>query len=43
MEFNKNYSLKDGNNLFLDIKLDNLFNQKENGVGKVMGVDPGRQ
>ena len=41
MEFNKNYSLKDGNNLFLDIKLDNLFNQKENGFFIELGANNG--
>lgn len=32
MEFNKNYSLRDSNNQFLDNKIDELFEKKQNGV-----------
>ena len=31
MEYNKNYSLRDSNNEYIDNKLDNLFEQKTNG------------
>lgn len=41
MEFNKNYSLCDCNNVFLDSKLDELFGQKENGFFIELGANNG--
>lgn len=41
MEFNKNYSLMDSNNEFLDNKLDNLFEKKQNGFFIELGANNG--
>lgn len=41
MEFNTNYSLKDGDGNFLDNKLDKIFKQKNNGVFVELGAHNG--
>lgn len=41
MEFNKNYSLCDSNNKFLDNKLDELFEGKNNGFFIELGANNG--
>jgi FkbM family methyltransferase len=41
MEFNKTYSLCDSNNEFLDNKLDNLFEKKQNGFFIELGANNG--
>ena len=41
MEFNKNYSLCDSGNKFLDNKLDELFERKQNGFFVELGANNG--
>ena len=41
MEFNKNYSLCDSDNKFLDNKLDELFERKQNGFFVELGANNG--
>jgi FkbM family methyltransferase len=41
MEYNKNYSLRDSNNEYIDNKLDNLFEQKTNGFFIELGANNG--
>jgi FkbM family methyltransferase len=41
MEFNKNYSLCDSDNKFLDNKLDELFEKKQNGFFVELGANNG--
>jgi FkbM family methyltransferase len=41
MEFNKNYSLCDSDNKFLDNKLDELFERKQNGFFLELGANNG--
>ena len=41
MEFNKNYSLCDSDNKFLDNKLDELFERKQNGFFIELGANNG--